>query len=95
MDIEVGSEDACLRVEEVWVEILAPVETAHALIMQALEGIVLPAGLSVAKSERGTLLLNAKAWSTFHTPLKSLSSLQMQHPSLAVSSRGLKFSLHT
>ena len=95
MDLELESDDACLRVEELWIEILAPVETAHALIMQTLEGIVLPEGLSVAKSERGTLLLNSKAWAAFHAPLKSLGSLQTRHPTPTISTQGLKFYLQT
>jgi hypothetical protein len=94
MHAETGGSEACVRADELWFEILAPVENAHARIQQALEGVVLPAGLSVAKSERGTLLLNAKAWAAFHIALRPLS-LQMQHPSVPVTQQGLEYSLRT
>jgi hypothetical protein len=94
MHVEMGDRDACTRVDELWFEILAPVEGAQARIQQALEGVVLPAGLSVAKSERGTLLLNAKAWATFHVALRPLS-LQMQHPALRVGTQVLQYCLRT
>jgi len=77
---------------DVWIEILAPVEQARSIIGRALQELPnLPAGLSIGASERGTILLNAKAWATFHSPLKALNNLQIQHPHDPKPPSALKF----
>jgi hypothetical protein len=94
MHVETGDENARACVDELWFEILAPTENALARIQQTLEGVVLPPGLSIAKSERGTLLLNAKAWAIFHVALRPLS-LQMQHPALPVIPQSVEYCVRT
>lgn len=76
--------------DRLWIEILSPVETAGAAIAQALQELpAVPIGVFVAVSERGTILLNRAGWTTFHTALKSVASLQTQH-AVEVSTRTLK-----
>lgn len=85
-----------LEVEHLWIEILSPIETAGAAIAQALQELpAVPTGVFVAVSERGTILLNQAGWTTFHTALKSVVSLQTQHPIGEVSTRTLKICLLT
>ena len=95
MDIEFGGPPTApggIAAPDVWIEILAPVEQARTIIGQALQDLSsVPTGISVGSSERGTILLNAKAWATFHTPLKALPNLQIQHPGDPAMTRALKF----
>lgn len=67
---------------EVWIEIVAPVDRARQVLARALQDLPAPpGGVAVAVSELGTLLLNPRAWSVFHGPLKALDGLQTRHSS--------------
>jgi hypothetical protein len=82
--------------EHLWIEILSPIETAGAAIAQALQELsAVPTGVFVAVSDQGTILLNQAGWTTFHTALKSVVSLQTQHPIGEVSTRTLKICVLT
>ncbi len=82
--------------EHLWIEILSPIETAGAAIAQALQALpAIPTGVFVAVSDRGTILLNQAGWATFHTALKSVVSLQTQHPIGDVSTGTLKICVLT
>jgi len=95
MDIErEGTPPTVSKIEaaDVWIEILAPVEQARATIGKALHDLTsVPTGISVGGSERGTILLNARAWATFHAQLKALENLQIRHPHDPAMTRALKF----
>ncbi|HEV7491632.1 MAG TPA: hypothetical protein VGO25_12545 [Rhodanobacteraceae bacterium] len=79
-----------------WIEIVAPIETAGAAIAQALQQLpAVPTGVFVAVSDKGTILLNQAGWTTFHTALKSVVSLQTRHPIGEVSARTLKICVLT
>jgi hypothetical protein len=79
-----------------WIEILAPVEAASAVIAQAIQGMPSPpVGLSIAHSERSTILLNQAAWTALHPILKGIAGLQTQHSTEPVGSRAIKFSVLT
>lgn len=81
---------------DLWIEILAPVEAASAVIAQAIEELpALPAGISIAHSERGTILLNQAAWTALHPILKAIDGLQMQHSIESAGSRAIRFSVLT
>jgi hypothetical protein len=54
-----------------------------------------PTGVFVAVSDKGTILLNQAGWTTFHTALKSVVSLQTRHPIGEVSARTLKICVLT
>jgi hypothetical protein len=77
---------------ELWIEIIAPVEAASAIIAQALQNSSTPlVGISIAESERGTILLNQQAWTTLHPILKAIDGLQTQHSFEPIGSRAIKF----
>ena len=79
-----------------WIEILAPVEAASAIIAQAIQDMPSPpVGLSIAHSERSTILLNQAAWTVLHPILKGIDGLQTQHSTEPVGSRALRFSVLT
>jgi hypothetical protein len=78
------------------IEIVAPVADALGVLADLLqrtrEGL---AGASIAKSDRGTLLLNAHAWSLFGEALKSeLAGLIVMQPARD-SSKPIRFVLVT
>lgn len=82
--------------EHLWIEIVAPIETAGAAIAQALQELpAVPTGVFVAVSEKGTILLNRTGWTTFHAALKSVASLQTQHPAGEVAADTLKICVLT
>jgi hypothetical protein len=77
---------------ELWIEILAPVEAASAIIAQAIQNMPIPlVGISIAESERGTILLNQQAWTALHPILKAIEGLQTQHSIEPIGSRAIKF----
>ena len=81
---------------ELWIEILAPVEAASAVIAQAIQDLpTLPIGISIAHSERGTILLNQAAWTALHPILKAIDGLQTQHSIESAASRAIRFSVLT
>jgi hypothetical protein len=76
---------------DLWIEILARVEQIPSIIGKALQDLAsVPTGILVGASEHGTILLNARAWATFHASLKALQNLQVQHPNDSPQSRALK-----
>jgi len=80
------------EVGELWVEILAPVESSRAVIARALQDMPdLPPGILIAASERGTILINQIGWTALHVPLKSVDGLQTRHSTDPVQSRTIKF----
>jgi hypothetical protein len=77
---------------ELWIEILAPVEAASAIIAQAVQNMPTPLmGISIAESERGTILLNQQAWTALHPILKAIEGLQTQHSTEPIGSRAIRF----
>jgi hypothetical protein len=84
------------RVEDVRIEILAPVHAAEAALARALRELsAMPIGLFVGVSDRGTILLNQTAWATFHTALDAVVDLRTQHPTDDVSTRLLRICVRT
>jgi len=70
------------HVPEVWIEIVAPVDRAQQALAKALQDLPSPPGdVAVGVSELGTLLLNPRAWTVFHSALKALDGLQTRHSS--------------
>jgi hypothetical protein len=70
------------RASDLWVEIVGPiVDALHVLAraIQATHGSL--AGASIAVTERGTLLLNQRAWIMFAAALKTLPELITKHSS--------------
>jgi hypothetical protein len=79
-----------------WIEIVAPVESASAVIAQALQNLPIPlAGVSVAVSERGTILLNQCAWTVLYPILKALDGLQTRLSSEPLGWGEIKFCVLT
>jgi hypothetical protein len=78
------------------IEIVSPVADAMGVLadlMQQMRGSL--AGASIAKSDRGTLLLNAHAWSLFGEALqRELAGLVVVHPARE-SSKPIRFVLAT
>jgi len=67
---------------DVWIEIVAPVESARTALANALQDLPAPPrGAAIAVSERGTLLLDPRAWAAFHSTLKTLNGLRTRHSS--------------
>ena len=67
---------------DLWVEIVGPIVDALNVLARAIhETPDALTGASIAVTERGTLLLNQRAWILFATPLKTLPSLVTKHSS--------------
>jgi hypothetical protein len=66
---------------DLWVEVVAPVVDALNVLARAIHETPTLTGASIAVTERGTLLLNQRAWILFGTPLKTLPTLVTQHGS--------------
>jgi len=82
-------------VEDVRIEILAPVHAAEAALARALRELsCMPTGLFLGVSERGTLLLNQTAWATFHSALDAVVDLQTRRAT-DVSTRSLRICVRT
>ena len=67
---------------DMWVEVVGPiVEALHVLAqaIQATHGSL--AGASIAVTERGTILLNQRAWILLAPTLKTVPSLVTRHSS--------------
>lgn len=69
-----------LEEEGLWIEILAPVESAGPMIADALDyAPCFPPGVIVGRSAYGSILLNQKAWTLLHPTLKAIRGLQTRH----------------
>jgi hypothetical protein len=67
---------------DLWVEVVGPiVEVLNVLARAIHETPDTLAGASIAVTERGTLLLNQRAWILFAAPLKTLPMLVTRHSS--------------
>ena len=76
---EVSSE--CGSVD-LWVEVVGPIVDALNVLARAIHETRDPLhGASIAVTERGTLLLNQRAWILFASALKTLPALVTQHSS--------------
>jgi len=65
-----------------WVEIVGPIVDALHVLAQAIQathGSL--SGASIAVTERGTILLNQRAWILFAAALKTLPALVTKHSS--------------
>jgi len=77
--VEVSSE--CVSAD-LWVEVIGPIVDALNVLARAIhETPDTLNGASIAVTERGTLLLNQRAWILFASALKTLPSLTTQHSS--------------
>lgn len=71
----------CVPVD-LWVEVVGPIVDALNVLARAIQETPdTLAGASIAVTERGTLLLNQRAWILFATPLKTLPALVTKHSS--------------
>lgn len=67
---------------DLWVEVVGPIRDALNVLARAIQDTPDPlAGASIAVTERGTLLLNQRAWIMFAAALKTLPALVTQHSS--------------
>jgi hypothetical protein len=67
---------------DLWVEIVGPIVDALHVLARAVQGTRDSlAGVSIGVTERGTLLLNQRAWILFAAALKTLPSLVTKHSS--------------
>jgi len=67
---------------DLWVEIVGPIVDALHVLAQAIQathGSL--SGASIAVTERGTILLNQRAWILFAPTLKTVPSLVTRHSS--------------
>ena len=67
---------------DLWVEVVGPIVDALNVLARAIhETRASLAGASIAVTERGTLLLNQRAWIVFASALKTLPTLVTKHSS--------------
>jgi hypothetical protein len=67
---------------DLWVEVVGPIVDVLNVLARAIHATPDPlAGASIAVTERGTLLLNQRAWILFGAALKTLPNLVTQHNS--------------
>lgn len=67
---------------DLWVEVVGPIVDVLNVLARAIhETPETLLGASIAVTERGTLLLNQRAWILFAPPLKTLPSLVTKHSS--------------
>ena len=67
---------------DLWVEVVGPiVDALNVLAREIHQTPEALAGASIAVTERGTLLLNQRAWILFASALKTLPSLVTKHSS--------------
>ncbi len=67
---------------DLWVEVVGPIVEALNVLARAIQETPdTLAGASIAVTERGTLLLNQRAWILFAAPLKTLPMLVTKHSS--------------
>ena len=63
-----------------WIEVLAPVEIAGPLIVDALErSATLPVGIVIARTRYGSIVLNQRAWTFLHPMLTAIQGLRTRH----------------
>jgi hypothetical protein len=66
-----------------WVEVMEPLADAMNIVStQLLQEPTSLAGVSIAVTERGTLMLNALAWALFAESLRALSGLRTKNATL-------------
>ena len=67
---------------DLWVEVIGPIVDALNVLARAIhETPDSLSGASIAVTERGTLLLNQRAWILFAAALKTLQALTTKHSS--------------
>ena len=67
---------------DLWVEVVAPIVDALNVLARAIhETPGTLGGASIAVTERGTILLNQRAWILFAAALKTLPALVTKHSS--------------
>jgi hypothetical protein len=67
---------------DLWVEVVGPIVDALNVLAKAIERTPdTLLGASIAVTERGTLLLNQRAWILFAAALKTLPTLVTKHAS--------------
>ena len=65
---------------DLWVEVVGPIVDVLNVLARAIhETPATLSGASIAVTERGTLLLNQRAWIVFAAPLKTLPALVTKH----------------
>jgi hypothetical protein len=77
---ELAWETVRARAPHLWIEVLAPVEIAGPLIVDALERTpMLPVGIVIARSRYGSIVLNQVAWTFLHPMLSAIPGLRTRH----------------
>ena len=78
---------------DLWVEVVGPiVDSLNVLARVIPESRGTLTGASIAVTERGTLLLNQRAWILFASPLKTVPALVTKH-STCEASKPIRFLL--